>query len=75
MEISASEFKAHCLEILDRVRDHKDPIIITKRGKPVARLLPFQEGEPEQILGCLAGSGRTVGDIVSPVEGLWSLDD
>lgn len=74
MEMNASEFKAHCLEILDRVRDHKIPIIITKRGKPVARLIPFQEGEPEPILGCLTGSGRSVGDIVSPIEGLWGLE-
>lgn len=74
MEISATEFKAHCLELLDRVRDHKEEIVITKRGCPVARLLPFQEGPPVTILGSLAGSGRTVGDIVSPIEGIWSLD-
>jgi prevent-host-death family protein len=75
MEISATEFKTHCMELLDRVRDHKEEVVITKRGKPVARLLPFQEGKPETLLGCLAGTGRTVGDIVSPLEGLWKLDD
>ena len=74
MEISATEFKAHCLELLDRVRDHKETIVITKRGKPVARLSPFGEGPPESILGSLSGLGRTLGEIVEPVAGLWDLD-
>ncbi len=74
MEITASEFKAHCLELLDRVRDHKETIVITKRGKPVARLLPIGDGPPRSILGSLSGLGVTTGDIVAPVEGLWELD-
>ncbi|MCE7872938.1 type II toxin-antitoxin system Phd/YefM family antitoxin [bacterium CPR1] len=74
MEISASEFKAHCLELLDRVRDHKQTIVITKRGKPVARLLPITDGPPQSILGSLSGLGRTNGDIVAPIEDLWELD-
>ncbi len=74
MEISATEFKAHCLELLDRVRDHKETIVITKRGKPVARLSPFGDGPPESILGSLSGLGKTVGEIVEPIEGLWDLD-
>jgi len=64
--LSASEFKAHCLAVLDEIAQTGEPITITKRGKAVARLvppLPVSEGYPQLRL---RGTGRIVGDIVSP---------
>ncbi len=41
--ISAGEFKAKCLQILDKVNITREPVVVTKRGKPVAMLVPLQE--------------------------------
>ena len=41
-EIAASEFKARCLALLDEVADTKETLVITKRGKPVAEVVPAE---------------------------------
>jgi len=53
-------------------RERKD-ILITKRGKPVARLVPVEETTPE-IFGRMKGSGIIVGDIVSPTGEIWDAE-
>ena len=65
--IAAGEFKAHCLTLMDDVRKNREPIVITKRGKPVAKLVPA-ENETLEFLGRLQGIIRIVGDIESPIE-------
>jgi prevent-host-death family protein len=67
MEISASEFKAKCLAILDEVFATGRTVTILKRGRPVAQLVPpvrRDEGFPQQTL---AGSVEFDGDVVGPV--------
>jgi prevent-host-death family protein len=64
-EIPAGEFKAHCLKLLDDVQQTRRPIVITKRGKPVARLVPLAAAVPD-IFGRMKGSVEILGDIVSP---------
>ncbi len=64
--IPAREFKARCMKLLDRVRETREPVLITKRGVPVAKLVPAEEGS-RGILGCMAGTFEIVGDIVSPL--------
>jgi len=64
--IAATEFKTHCLKIMDEVRDRRRSIVITKRGVPVAKLVPVGEA-PRDVFGCLAGAIEIVGDIESPV--------
>ena len=59
-EIAAGEFKARCLALLDEVAETGREIIVTKRGKPVAKLVPLQ---PKSLIG----SVKFLGDIVSPV--------
>lgn len=66
-KIPAGEFKAHCLALMDGVQKTKEPILITKRGKVVARLVPAEESSRE-FLGHLEGIVRIVGDIESPIE-------
>jgi prevent-host-death family protein len=41
--VPATEFKAHCLALIDRVAEGKGAIVISKRGRPVARLVPMDE--------------------------------
>jgi prevent-host-death family protein len=62
--LSVSKFKATCLAVLEDVRKHKKRILITKRGKPIAEIVPYespQKGTP------LKDTVLFVGDIISPV--------
>jgi prevent-host-death family protein len=67
-EIAISEFKAKCLGILEQVRKTRTPIRVTRFGQPVAEVLPpSPEKRPANWLGCMAGTGRIIGDIVGPI--------
>jgi prevent-host-death family protein len=67
-EIAISKFKATCLEVLERVRTTKQPVRVTRFGKPVADIVPPQEqSAPKRQLGTMMGSGRILGDIVGPI--------
>jgi prevent-host-death family protein len=66
-KIAAAAFKAQCLTLMDDVRSTKQPLLITKRGKPVAKLVPVDTNE-DDFIGRLKGVFRVVGDIESPVE-------
>ena len=63
--IPATEFKAKCLKLMDRVKRTRETIVITKHGKVVARLVPPEE-EVASIWGCMAGTFKILGDIVGP---------
>ena len=72
-EIPAGEFKAKCLKLLDEVQQQRRQIIITKRGKPVARLLPLAVDMPD-IFGRMKGTVEILGDIVSSTGEIWNAD-
>ena len=59
MSMPAGQFKATCLKVMDRVRRTREPVVITKRGKPVARLDPIEEDAPVTLFGYLAPTGET----------------
>jgi prevent-host-death family protein len=65
LEVPAGEFKARCLKLMDEVRATRRPIVSTKRGKPVARLVPVEEEMPS-IFGRMRGTVTIHGDIVGP---------
>jgi prevent-host-death family protein len=60
--IAAAEFKAHCLTLMDDVQATKRPLVITKRGKPVAKLVPIEE-QKDDFIGRLKGVFEVVGDL------------
>ena len=62
----AGKFKAQCLGVMEQVRKTRQPVVITKRGKPVAKLVPADKN-PADVFGCLKGVFKIVGDIESPV--------
>ena len=64
--IAAGQFKARCLALIDQVSRTHQVIIITKRGKPVARLVPLEDEKPRKLYGFFAGHVVDEGDIVSP---------
>ena len=68
--IPAGEFKARCLALLDEVAVTGREIIVTKRGKPVARVLPPEGAEPTS----LRGSVTFHGDLVAPFHEEWAED-
>ena len=65
-QMRASDFKARCLSVMKDVQATGEPVIVTKRGKPVVKVIPA-EPEKGDILGFMAGEFEIVGDIESPV--------
>lgn len=68
--IGAGDFKARCLQLLDNVAEHREPLVITKRGKPVARLIPMPPDTP--LFGALAGSVLEEADLLAPIDTAWN---
>jgi prevent-host-death family protein len=67
-EIAISKFKAKCLSLLEEVSKTKTPLRVTRRGKPIADVIPAtSEAEERSWIGSLSGSVDIVSDIVSPV--------
>ncbi len=74
MTIPAGVFKAKCLQLMDDVQKHQKEIIITKFGKPVAKLVPIKKERPKEIFGCMKGILKIHGDIMSTGE-RWFADE
>lgn len=73
--VAAGEFKAHCLRLLDEVNKHHTALVITKHGKPVAKLVPVTTSKPSTALyGCLKDTVVIHDDIVSPTDEAWDAD-
>lgn len=73
IEIAAGEFKSRCLKLMDEVSTRRTSVIITKRGKPVAKLVPV-EAVRGKLFGCMKGTGRATGDIVAPLGERWDAE-
>jgi len=75
--VPVSKFKATCLALLERVRRTGEPIIVTRRGVPLAQVVPPPVPEPGSAgaFGCMADTMQIVGDLVSPVSSPedWSV--
>ncbi len=69
--MAAGAFKVHCLKVMDEVQSKRQSVLITKRGKPVAKLVPVEK-QTDDIYGFFAGKGKIVGDVVSPA---FSLEE
>ncbi|MCP5109214.1 MAG: type II toxin-antitoxin system prevent-host-death family antitoxin [bacterium] len=73
-KIPAGEFRVHCLKLIDEVRQARKEIIITKRGKPVAKLVPIGDDEVPEIFGRMKGTVTILGDIVGPTGDEWEAN-
>lgn len=62
--MQAGEFKAKCLKVLDQVAHTREVIVVTKRGKPVAKVVPLERPDSSS----LKGSVTAIGDIVTPIK-------
>lgn len=73
-QMRASTFKARCLKVMDDIHETGEPVIVTKRGKPVVKVVPLR-AQDDDIFGFMAGKFKIVGDIESPVVPLshWKI--
>ena len=63
--MAAGKFKAQCLAVMDEVQKKRQPVVVTKRGKPVVKIIPI-ELVKDEIFGFLQGKGKITGDTVKP---------
>jgi prevent-host-death family protein len=72
--ILISEFKAKCISVLKEVQRSGEPVVVTLRGRPVARVVPLTDGAHGKQLGTLKGSMRIRCDLVrSGSTGEWEM--
>jgi prevent-host-death family protein len=74
MEISAAEFEAKCLKLMDEIARTRKSIVITKRGKPVAKLVPADTAPRKPLFGCMAGTVTHEGDLLAPLDVAWEAE-
>jgi prevent-host-death family protein len=70
--IAAGKFKTNCLAIMDEVQKKRETVLITKRGKPVAKLVPAKSETKDDFFDSMKGQLIFLGDVVSPA---FDLDD
>ena len=70
--IPASLFKAKCLALLDEVSKTGLPMIVTKRGKPIAKVIPVQSKKEPNLLGSVRYKNEK--DLLTPVDEVWEAD-
>lgn len=68
--IPAGEFKARCLALLDEVAEHGEVLVVTKRGVPVARVVPIEPQESRSLTGSILSET----DLVAPLGDTWETD-
>jgi prevent-host-death family protein len=72
--ISTSELKAHCSNIVKNVAQNRVAVVITKHGRPMAKLVPIEKKEPSSLFGFARGGIIIHGDIVEPLEVEWEAN-
>lgn len=64
--MTAGRFKKNCLQIMDDLSVSREPIVITKKGRPIAKLVSADAKTTDDVFGCLRGMMKIVGDITGP---------
>jgi prevent-host-death family protein len=73
--VAAGKFKAQCLALLDEVEAKRAAVVVTKNGRPVARVVPMPLVQEDPIFGFYKGKLEIVGDIISPIYSDDELDE
>jgi len=68
--MKASEFKAKCLQVMDEVAATGEPVVVTKNGRPVGRLVAHRRTR-DTLFGAFAGALEVTGDLIGPVDVPW----
>jgi prevent-host-death family protein len=72
--VAAAEFKARCLELMDRVCETGTEYVITKHGRPVARLVPVRQLSKQPLFGALRGSVLEFERPLDPIDGDYDIN-
>ncbi len=72
--IAAARFKATCLELMDRVREAGVEYVVTKHGRPVAKLVPYDGAASVSAFGCMQGTVLAYDRPFEPVDGDWDVN-
>ena len=72
--VAAATFKARCLELMDRVRETGAEYVVTKHGRPVARLVPYDEPKRTPLFGAMKGSVLEYDRPLDPIDADYDLD-
>ncbi len=74
--VGAAQFKATCLELLDRVRESGQDIVVTKHGKPVAKVVRYEEkkARPTKFIGSMKGTVLRYDRPFDPIDGEWDVN-
>ena len=70
IKVAISQFKAHCLEIIEKLQTDHQPVIITKRDKPVAKVVPL-DNQKTSLFGMLKHKAKIKGDLIAPIDEKW----
>ncbi len=73
MKIAVTKFKSQCLALMDEVVRKRKVVVITRRGRPIAKLIPV-ESDTNKLFGGMQGTGRVTGDIVAPIRVRWNAE-
>lgn len=71
--IPAGRFKAQCLQLMEIVNQQRKSFVITKRGQPIARLVPIEAPSKKSCFGSMKGSIVTEGDLTAPLPEKWGV--
>lgn len=72
LTVPAGEFKAKCLHLMDLVDSKRVEVEITKRGRPIARLVPVEKSE--RLFGCLEGTVTYNASVIDPIDTEWEVN-
>ena len=71
MQMPAGKFKSGCLALMDRVNKTHEEIVITKHGKPIARMVPVSNAPKIPLFGCMKGTVHAQGDLLESLDIDW----
>jgi prevent-host-death family protein len=72
--VAAADFKATCLELMDRVRETRAEYVVTKHGRPVAKLVPYTEPARQRLLGSMKGTVLRYDRPFDPLDDEWDVN-
>jgi prevent-host-death family protein len=72
--VAAAEFKARCLELMDRVRETGVEYVVTKHGEPVAKLVPYKARRRTPFFGSMKGTVLSYERPFDPIDGEYDID-
>ena len=74
MAVSVTEFKAKCLKLMNDVARTRQPLVVTRHGRPLVQIRPVEADPSAHGLGCMAGQTEIVGDVIQVPDDDWFVD-